>query len=107
MRRVQPVLLAGLLQVVQGCDPELLVDAHDLLGREAWDVQHLEHARGHVGPHGFQPWRGPVLVQGANDLGERGPNTRDLAEPILRDHVLERDGEREKALGRSGVGPSL
>src|SRR4051794_9603972 len=103
----EPVLLAGLLEVLQGCDPKLLVDAQDLLGREAGDLQHLEHARGHLGPHGFQPWRSSVLVQGTDDLGERGPNTRDLAQPILRDYVLKRDGEREKALGRSGVGTSF
>src|SRR4051794_20196358 len=34
-------------------------------------------------------------------------HTWDFTEPILRDHVLKRDGEREKALGRSGVSASF
>ena len=87
MRRFQPVLAAGLLQVGQRCDAELLVDLRDLLRREAWDVQELQQARRHVGPHGLQPGRRAVLVQRADHLSERSADTRDLAQATLRDNI--------------------
>ena len=81
LARVQPVLPAGRSSsssaVIPSCG-----GCEDLLGREARDLQHLEHARWHVGPHGLQPWCGPVPVQCADDLGEGGAHTRDLAEPL-------------------------
>ena len=64
----QLVLSAGLFQVGQRCDAELLVNLRDLLRCETWDVQELQHACRHIGPHGLQPGRRPVLMQGADHL---------------------------------------
>jgi len=61
--RLQPVLSAGLFQVGQRCNAEVLVDVRDLLRRKAWDVQELKKARRHFGPHRLQPGRGPMLMQ--------------------------------------------
>jgi hypothetical protein len=80
------------------------VDVRDLLRREAWDVQELKEARRQVGPHGFQPGRGAILMQRADHLSERRADARDLAQATLRNNIRQRHGQREQVLGGSRIG---
>ena len=98
------VVLGGGLQLGERGDTEILVKPQHLLGAEAGNGEHLEHALGYLLPELFEARMRARLVKLGDNVGDRLADAGDFLEPVFGDQHMQRDGKGCQAVGGPGIG---
>src|SRR5215212_11886754 len=83
---LEPALLRRLLELFNGYNSEFSMKLEDFLGPQSGDAQQFERALRNLLSHRLECWMRASPVQLRDDFGDCLAYTRNLTEPLLRDH---------------------
>src|SRR4030081_1671523 len=95
--------MACLFPLAERVDPQLFVKFQHLVRTQSRDREQLENTFRYVLVQRFQRWVCATPMKPLDNPSYCFPHPRNVAEALLRDHLLQRNSEREHTVGGSRI----